>query len=92
MSCGESLNSDNNSSTKTTYATVNIIGVNQPPIAEAKADKDEVREGEEVTLDGEDSTDPNGDSLTYLWKQTDGLDEKVNIIDANEAVANFSVR
>ena len=74
-----------------TYATVNIIGVNQPPIAEAKVDKDEVREGEEVILNGEDSNDPSGDSLTYLWKQTDDSIEKVNILDANEAVANFKV-
>ena len=90
LSCGDNLNSQTTDS-KTTYATVNIIGVNQPPIAEAKVDKDEAREGEEVILDGEDSTDPSGDSLTYLWKQTDDSIEKVNIFDANKAVANFRV-
>jgi hypothetical protein len=90
LSCGENLNSKTNSS-KTTYATVNIIGVNQPPIAEAKVDKKEAREGEEVILNGEESNDPSGDSLTYLWKQTDNSVEKVNIFDANEAVANFRV-
>jgi chitinase len=76
---------------KTTYATVNVIGINQPPTAEAKVDKKEVREGEEVILDGEESNDPSGDSLTFLWKQTDDSIEKVNILDADKAVANFMV-
>ena len=88
LSCGENVNSKTNSS-ETTYATVNIIGINQPPIAEAKVEKEEVREGEEVILNGEDSNDPGGDTLTYLWKQTDDSIEKVNILNANEAVANF---
>jgi hypothetical protein len=90
LSCGDNLNSQTTGS-KTTYATVNVIGVNQPPIAEAKVDMDEVREGEEVILDGEESNDPSGDSLTYLWKQTDESIEKVNILNSNEAVANFRV-
>jgi hypothetical protein len=90
LSCGENVNSKTNSS-ETTYATVNIIGINQPPIAEAKVEKEEVREGEEVILNGEDSNDPSGDTLTYLWEQTGDSIEKVHIFDANEAVANFKV-
>jgi PKD domain len=90
LSCGDSLNTRTIDS-KTTYATVNVIGVNQPPVAEAKVDKDEVREGDEVILNGDESSDPSGDSLTYHWKQTDESIEKVNILDANKAVANFRV-
>jgi hypothetical protein len=90
LSCGDSFNSQTIDS-KATYATVNVIGVNQPPVAEAKVDKDEVREGDEVILNGEESNDPSGDSLTYLWKQTDDSIEKVKILGANEAVANFKV-
>ena len=90
LSCGDSLNPQTIDS-KTTYATLNVIGVNQPPVAEAKVDKDEVREGDEVILNGEDSNDPSGDSLTYLWKQTDDSIEKVKILRSNEAVANFRV-
>jgi len=90
LSCGDSLDSQTIDS-KATYATLNVKGVNQPPVAEAKVDKDEVREGDEVILNGEDSNDPSGDSLTYLWKQTDDSIEKVKILGANEAVANFKV-
>jgi PKD domain len=90
LSCGDSLNSQTADS-RSTYATVNVIGVNQPPVAEAKVDKDEVREGDEVILNGEESNDPSGDSLIYLWKQTDDSIEKVSILDANSAVSNFRV-
>jgi hypothetical protein len=76
----------------TAYATVDVVGINEAPTAKAKASEKETKEGEEVTLDGEDSTDPNGDSLAYLWKQTDGLDdEKVSIIGADKGVAKFKV-
>jgi hypothetical protein len=90
LSCEDNLNSQTTDS-KTTYATVNVLGVNQPPVAEAKVDKDEAREGDEIILDGKESNDPSGDSLTYLWKQTDRSIEKVNILNANDAVANFRV-
>jgi PKD domain len=90
LSCRDSLKTQTIDS-KATYATVDVIGVNQPPVAEAKVDKDEVREGDEVILNGDESSDPSGDSLTFLWKQTDESIEKVNILDANKPVANFRV-
>jgi hypothetical protein len=90
LSCSDNLNTETTGS-ETTYATVNVMGVNQPPTAEAKVDKDEVREGDEVILNGEESNDPSGDPLTYLWKQTDDSIEKLNILNANEAVASFMV-
>jgi hypothetical protein len=93
-SYSSSSNSNNSSGTTATtaYANVNLIGINQPPTAVAQTDKQEVKEGEEVILTGDDSSDPNGDSLTYLWKQTTGfLDNSVEIVNPSDAVAQFKV-
>jgi len=81
--------SNNSANTATAYANVKVIGINQPPIAVAQMDNEEkeVNEGEEVILDGEDSNDPNGDSLSYAWKQTSGFPYDIEIINPNEAVS-----
>jgi hypothetical protein len=85
--------SNNSANTATAYANVKVIGINQPPIAVAQTDNEEkeVNEGEEVILNGEDSNDPNGDSLTYAWKQTSDFPDDIDIINPNEAVSIFKV-
>jgi hypothetical protein len=85
--------SNNSANTATAYANVKVIGINQPPIAVAQIDNEEkeVNEGEEVILNGEDSNDPNGDSLTYAWKQTSNFPDDIDIINPNEAVSIFKV-
>jgi PKD domain len=85
--------SNNSANTATAYANVKVIGINQPPIAVAQMDNEEkeVREGEEVILSGEDSNDPNGDSLTYAWKQTSDLLDDIDIINPNQEVSIFKV-
>jgi hypothetical protein len=56
------------------------------PHANAGADQT-VDEGEWVTLDGEDSYDPNGDELDYSWTQTSG--QGVDLQDSNDPQAHF---
>jgi hypothetical protein len=67
----------------TTYVTVQATGM---PQADAGGDQT-VDEGEWVTLDGEDSHDPNGGNLEYSWIQTDGPD--VDLQDASDPQAHF---
>ncbi len=45
--------------------------INESPTANAGADQT-VSEGDNVTLDGTGSADPNDDAITYAWSQTQG--------------------
>jgi len=52
--------------------TVNVMGDNDTPIADAGPNQT-VDEGKKVTLDGSNSTDPEGKDLSYQWSQVAGL-------------------
>jgi hypothetical protein len=56
----------------TNTTTVNVIGDNDAPIADAGPNQT-VDEGKKVTLDGSNSTDPEGEGLSYQWSQVAGL-------------------
>nr|WP_255551867.1 PKD domain-containing protein [Erythrobacter crassostrea] len=48
------------------------ILANTAPVADAGTDQGPIDSGETVTLNGSGSTDPEGDSLTYIWTQIAG--------------------
>jgi hypothetical protein len=73
---GESLGfelmvTDNLGLQNTDRVTVNITSENQPPMADAGPDRT-VNQGELVTLDGSGSYDPDGQIVSYLWRQIRG--------------------
>ena len=50
----------------TAVVTITVLPVNDPPIADA-GDDENGSTGQVVTLDGSDSFDPDGDTITYAW-------------------------
>ena len=62
---------DDEGAQSTATCIVNIIGVNQPPTADAGSEQN-VFPGDIVTLDGSASSDTDGLIATYLWEQTAG--------------------
>jgi hypothetical protein len=59
---------------------------NQPPVARAGADQS-VDANTQVTIDGSKSTDPEGHSLTFAWRQLNG--PSVALSDNRSAMATF---
>gem|GEM_PF-6703600 len=66
---------------------VRVSSVNHVPLADAGPDQS-VAERSEVTLNGANSADTDGDSLTYSWTQIGG--PAVTLANANSATATFA--
>ena len=66
--------------------TVNVPGGNVTPLADAGIDIVQST-GREIRLDGHESRDSNGDSLTYLWEQISG--PVAALQDCTERFAGF---
>ncbi len=67
--------------------TITIEPVNDAPVADAGANQS-VLAGVVVALDGSNSSDVDGDSLTYGWTQTGG--EPVTLSDATAVAPTFT--
>jgi hypothetical protein len=53
-------------------ATVSVQIGNTPPVADAGVDQAGVAPGASVSLDGSATRDPDGDAVTFLWRQVAG--------------------
>jgi PKD repeat protein len=68
-------------------AALTVEGANEQPTADAGADQT-VDEGDEVTLDASGSSDPDGDSLSYVWSET--TSSGVTLDDDTSATPSFT--
>lgn len=64
-------------------------GGNNPPVARAGVDQTVTNLPATVALDGSNSTDPDGDNLSFSWSQTAGQ-PAVSLSDATSATPSFS--
>jgi hypothetical protein len=72
----------------TDNCTVIVTWDNMEPVADAGPDQQAVL-GDDVVLDGSNSTDPDGLELEYQWRQTFGI--PVVLSDATSASPHFEV-
>ena len=69
----------------TDRVTINITSANRPPRADAGPDQT-VRQGETVTLDGSNSSDPDNDIASYSWRQISGIPVSLSYNSAMQPV------
>ncbi|WP_169302497.1 PKD domain-containing protein [Halorientalis salina] len=77
--------SDGNGGLDTDRVEITVEPVNESPIAEAGPDQ-RVDESSTVQLDGSGSNDPEGNSLSYSWRQISGPSAEIDDRESAEPV------
>jgi alpha-tubulin suppressor-like RCC1 family protein len=77
---------DNGGLKSTATCIVNVTWINEPPTAEAGPDQS-ISVGTLVTLNGENSTDPDDGIASYLWQQTGG--PSVTLTNPDASITQF---
>ncbi|WP_133510087.1 PKD domain-containing protein [Candidatus Thiosymbion oneisti] len=89
------LRVDNGSRSDTDGVSISVLATNVPPVADAGTDR-AVKPGEEVTLDGSLSRDPDSGPapITYRWslvaRPSASNAANADIADAEQAIARFT--
>ncbi|AUV81394.1 hypothetical protein C2R22_06760 [Salinigranum rubrum] len=78
---------DGDGGSDTATVTITVVPTNDPPTADAGSDR-RVEAAASVELDAGGSTDPNGDTLSYTWRQVGGA--SVALVGADTDTASFT--
>ena len=78
---------DDTGQASTDICVVTVSWINDPPVANAGSDQT-VDVGVNVTLDGSNSSDPDGNLASYSWSQTVGI--PVTLSDSSAAKPTFT--
>ncbi len=73
---------DSHGASDTDSVSITVAQPNRAPIAKAGSDRT-VKASSTVTLSGLGSSDPDGDSLRYLWRQTAGTQVTLSSVSAS---------
>ncbi|MGP8308769.1 M6 family metalloprotease domain-containing protein [Vibrio sp. YIC-376] len=76
-------------SSSTVSVSIEVIGNNTAPIAVIDVLSAELKVGSHVSLSAANSSDPDGDALTYQWEQTAG--KTVSLSNPSEVTASFAI-